>query len=363
MADVLTLDGAHGEGGGQIVRTALSLSAITLRPFRLVNVRMGRSNPGLLPQHLSAVRAAAAISGASVSGDRLGSTEFAFAPSHPPRAGSYVCDVAHVAEQGSAGSVTLVLQTVVVPLSLAEGASELIVRGGTHVEWSPPFDHFKTAYLLALRLMGLGVEAELKRWGWYPIGQGEAVCAIAGRPPGSEEGSGWPRPIQALERGALRRIEGHAVAAKLPARIPRRMADRAHAALVDLGVPIDIAARLVTAACPGAGIFLHSDYESWLATFSAYGRPGKPSEAVADEAVAALREHHASTAAIEVHLADQLLLPLSIAGGPSVFTTTRSTRHLVTNAWVIGEFGVADVAIERSDPCRVRVDPRPSPRE
>ncbi len=360
MAEGLTLDGSHGEGGGQILRTALSLSAITLRPFRLVNIRMGRRNPGLLPQHLAAVRAAAAISGASVSGDSLGSTELAFAPRYPPRAGSYVCDVAETAARGSAGSVTLILQTLVVPLSLAEGASELIVRGGTHVEWSPPFDDFKNAYLPALRLLGFGVEAELKHWGWYPVGKGEVVCAIAGRAPRGEEGNIWPRPIKALERGALRCVDGHAVAANLPVRIPQRMADRAHAALADLGVPIDIAARRVTAACPGTGIFLRSDYGSWVATFSAYGRQGKPSEAVAEEAVAPLREHHASMAAIEVHLADQLLLPLSIAGGPSVFTSARSTKHLVTNAWVIGEFGVADVTVEPSAGCRVRVDPRPS---
>ena len=109
--DVLTLDGSYGEGGGQILRTALSLSAVTMRPFCLTNIRLGRRNPGILPQHLSAVRAAATISGATVSGDRLGSTELCFTPSHPPKAGSYVFDVAETAERGSAGSVSLILQT------------------------------------------------------------------------------------------------------------------------------------------------------------------------------------------------------------------------------------------------------------
>lgn len=360
MTDILTLDGSHGEGGGQILRTALSLSAITTRPFRALNIRAGRRNPGLLPQHVSAVRAAAAICGASISGDDLGSTEVTFAPSRAPGAGSYVVDVAETTERGSAGSVTLILQTLAVPLALADGASALTVRGGTHVEWSPPFDDFADAYLPALRRMGFGVDAELKRWGWYPIGKGEAVCTIAGRPPRGEQGEVWPRPIQATERGTLRRIAGHAVAANLQVRIPQRMADRAHAALADLGVPVDIAARRVTAACPGAGIFLRSEYDSWVATFSAYGRQGKPSEAVADDAVAALREHHVCNAAIDIHLADQLLLPLSIAGSLSAFTTVRSTAHLVTNAWVIGEFGVADVAIEPSAVCRVRVEPRRS---
>jgi RNA 3'-terminal phosphate cyclase (ATP) len=130
---VLTLDGSHGEGGGQILRTALSLSAITARPFRLVNIRSGRPNPGLMPQHLSAVRAAATICGAAVSGDRIGSVELDFAPGHPPKLGSYFFDVAETAERGSAGSVTLILQTLAVPLALADGTSTLVLRGGTHV--------------------------------------------------------------------------------------------------------------------------------------------------------------------------------------------------------------------------------------
>ncbi len=358
MADILTLDGSHGEGGGQILRTALSLSLMTSRPFRLINIRVGRRTPGLMPQHLSAVRAAAGVSGASVSGDALGSTELTFAPTHEPCAGRYVIDVAEMTERGSAGSVTLVLQTVVVPLALAEGPSEVIVHGGTHVEWSPPFDHFTTTYLPALRRMGLQVDARLNRWGWYPIGKGEVVCSITGRSALGGNGRGSPRPIEALAPGVLRRVGGRAVAANLQAHIPQRMADRAHAALADLGVPIEVVAQRVSAACPGAGIFVHSDYEAWPAAFSAYGRLGKPSEAVADEVVAALREHHASGAAIELQLADQLLLPLSVAGGLSTFTTARSTRHLATNAWVIGEFEVADIVIEPSAVCRVHVEPR-----
>ena len=194
LADVLILDGSHGEGGGQILRTALSLSAMTARPFRLHNIRAGRRNPGLLPQHLSAVRAAAAISGATISGDRLGSTELSFAPSHSPSAGSYVFDVAQAAERGSAGSATLVLQTIVLPLALAEAASTVVVRGGTHVEWSPPFDDFAYAYFPALRMIGFCVDAELKRWGWYPVGGGEIVCTIAGRLHRDDQGAAWPYP-------------------------------------------------------------------------------------------------------------------------------------------------------------------------
>lgn len=132
--DILTLDGSHGEGGGQILRTALSLSAIAARAFRLVNIRVRRRNAGLMPQHLSAIRAAGAISGAALSGDHLGSTELEFAPAHLPRSGHYVFDVAETAQHGSAGSISLLLQTLLTPLALADGASTLILRGGTHVE-------------------------------------------------------------------------------------------------------------------------------------------------------------------------------------------------------------------------------------
>lgn len=356
MANILMIDGSHGEGGGQILRTALSLSVVAARAFRLKNIRSGRRNPGLLPQHLSAVRAAAAVSGAAVSGDQLGSTELTFEPGHPARNGDYVFDIAATAERGSAGSVTLILHTLLVPLAFAKGTSALVVRGGTHVEWSPPFDHLVNSYFPALRLMGFRVDAELNRWGWYPIGGGEVACRIAAG--ANRRDDFWPKALELVRRGSLRRIAGRAVAANLPSHIPQRMADGARASLRDLGVPVDIDARTVTAACPGAGIFLVAEYEELAASFSALGRPGKPSEAVADAAVAAFLEHHASAAAIELHLSDQLLLPLAFATGDSAFTVARPTGHLLTNAWTIGQFGVAEIAIEAGAPSRVRIEPR-----
>jgi RNA 3'-terminal phosphate cyclase (ATP) len=353
---VLTLDGSHGEGGGQILRTALSLSAVTTRPFHLINIRAGRRNPGLLPQHLSAIRAAAAISGAVVSGDRLASTDLSFAPSHPPQPGSYVIDVAETSGRGSAGSVTLILQTLLVPLALAGGASALVLRGGTHVEWSPPFDDLVNCYFPMLRRMGFRFDAELTRWGWYPVGQGEIVCGIAAGL--AERNSMHPKPVDLPARGSLLRIAGRAVAANLPAHIPQRMADRALSSLGTLDVPVHIQPLCVTAACAGAGIFLVAEYEQVAASFSAYGRLGRPSVAVADTAVAAFHEHHASEAAVELHLSDQLLLPLALATGTSNFTAPRPSGHLMTNAWTIGQFAIADISIEAGTPCRVRVAPR-----
>ncbi len=351
--DVLTLDGSYGEGGGQILRTALSLSTVTMRPFCLINIRRGRRNPGILPQHLSAVRAAATISGATVSGDRLGSTELCFTSSHPPKAGSYVFDVAETAERGSAGSVSLILQTLLVPLALSDRDSTLLLRGGTHVEWSPSYDDLANTYFPALRRIGFRIDAELRRWGWYPVGNGEICCEI-----GIDRAAARLNPIQALDRGSLRQVTGTATAANLPAHIPQRMADRARASLEGLGAPVNILPQRITAACPGAGIFLVAGYENMAASFSAYGRLGKRSETVADEAVAALRDHHTSIGAVELHLADQLLLPLSLSAGISTFTTPRPTSHLITNAWNIGRFAVANISVEQGTPCRVRIQPR-----
>ncbi|MGE5772118.1 MAG: RNA 3'-terminal phosphate cyclase [Hyphomicrobiales bacterium] len=353
--DVLTLDGSHGESSGQILRTALSLSIITARHIRLVNIRTGRPNPGLMAQHLSAVRAAAAISGAAISGDRLGSTDIIFEPSHSSKSGSYVFDVAEIAAQGSAGSTTLILQTLAIPLLLAAGSSTLVLRGGTHVEWSPPFDDLATSYFPLLRRIGYRVDAELTRWGWYPVGGGEVVCKIAGA---EATGNRWQlTPIEAITPGPLQRIVGRAVAANLPAHIPQRMAERARTSLAEFGMPVNIEPQLVTAACPGAGIYFLAAYANLPASFSAHGRVGKPSEVVADQAVAAFREHHASGAAVELHLADQLLLPLAFAAAPSIFTSARPTRHLLTNAWAIEQFEVARISIGQERPCRIRVEP------
>jgi RNA 3'-terminal phosphate cyclase (ATP) len=274
-----------------------------------------------------------------------------------------VYDVAETAGRGSAGSVNLILQTLLMPLALTPGTSRLVLRGGTHVEWSPPFDFLVDAYFPVLRRMGIRVDAELTRWGWYPVGGGEITCTIEGGPSASDRKADWPRALDASERGRLRRIGGRAVAANLPEHIPERMAARACAALGDLGAPVDIRPESVTAACAGAGIFLVADYESSAACFSAFGRRGKPAESVADEAVAALRAHHRSAAAIELHLADQLPLPLAFASGPSVFTVAQPTSHLTTNAWAVNQFGIAEIKIGAGTPCRVTVEPRRSRKE
>lgn len=341
MPDMLVIDGSYGEGGGQILRTALALAAITGRAIRIEKIRARRKNPGLAAQHLTSVRAAAEVCDARVSGDEPGSLTLAFLPGGPPQAGDYIFDVAEAREGGSAGAATLVLQTILLPLALAVGNSTVVIQGGTHVAWSPPFDYARDVWLPALVHMGVDAKLELVKWGWYPVGQGEIRAEISGLGTGRQ-----PSPVMLTERGALRRVSGRAVAANLPSHIPQRMADRARSLLTEAGVNARIEPLRVRAACAGAGIFLSAEYDGVGAGFNALGVKGKPSEAVAEEAVGALLAHCDSDAALDEHLADQLVLPLALAGDVSSFSTERVSRHLTTNAWVVEQFGLARVTVE-----------------
>ena len=180
MTDFLIIDGSHGEGGGQILRSTLSLSVITGRPVRIENIRANRKKPGLAAQHLTSVRAAAMLCDAEVKGAELGSQTLQFIPRKPVRAGDYFLDVAQAREGGSAGSVMLVLQTLLLPLALAEGDSTVILRGGTHVDMSPSYDYVHDVWLPTLARMGVRAELSLVRSGWFPVGRGEVRLRIAG---------------------------------------------------------------------------------------------------------------------------------------------------------------------------------------
>jgi RNA 3'-terminal phosphate cyclase (ATP) len=349
MADALVIDGSHGEGGGQILRTSLSLSAITGRPIRIEKIRAGRKKPGLAAQHLTGVRAAAAVCGARVSGDQLGSQTLTFRPGGPPQAGNYVFDVAEGREGGSAGAATLVLQTVLLPLAMASGDSSLLIRGGTFVAWSPPFDYVRDVWLPILGRMGVEATVEQVKWGWYPAGQGELWVTITGRGTGGRLSS-----LRLAERGPLRQVWGRAVAANLPSHIPQRMTDRALSLLEAEGIRARVDPLRVRSACAGAGIFLGAEYAAVRAGFSAPGAKGKPSEQVAEEAALALLAHRKSGAALDEHLADQVVLPMTLASGTSGYTVARVSRHLITNAWVVEQFGLAQVAIDGN---RVEIQP------
>jgi RNA 3'-terminal phosphate cyclase (ATP) len=211
--------------------------------------------------------------------------------------------------------------------------------------------------LPCLARSGISATARLIAWGWYPVGRGEIQAAVSGL--GSAT-LGIPKPLTLLERGPLKALHGRAVAANLPAQIAQRMADRARALLERADAPVTVAAERVRAACPGAGIFLAAEYAHIRCGFSALGRVGKAAETVAEEAVAAFAAHHESGAAFDRHLSDQMIAPLALASGASVFTTECATEHLATNAWVVERFGLARVIIDADDAGRCRVTVRPT---
>lgn len=348
---MLIIDGAYGEGGGQILRTALALAALLTRPVYIDHIRAGRKNPGLAAQHLTAVQAAAMICDAAVTGAKLGSTQLSFEPQCPPLAGLYEFDVAQARAGGSAGAATLVLQTVLLPLACAGQASTVTVKGGTHVAWSPPFHYFRDVYLPLLAGLGIEAAANLSAWGWYPAGGGAITLEIAG---------GWALSKQCLPdqgtgfdlgagRGSLKQISGAAVAADLPAHIAQRMCNRALNLLQQADFAATIEPQRVRSQSPGAGIFLLAEYEAGRAGFSALGRKGKPSEVVAEEAVEALLAFHCTGAVVDHYLADQLVLPLALAGYSSKVRVERLSRHTLTNIWVVEQFlgPVADVDHQR----------------
>lgn len=333
----LHIDGSHGEGGGQILRSALTLSAITGQPVRLTDIRANRSKPGLRPQHLTAVLAVAEISGAEVEGAELGSQALTFAPQHPPEAGRYAFAVADAAQGGSAGSVTLVLQTILLPLALAEGPSELTLMGGTTVPMSPPARYIEKVLLPTLFDMGLRASVDHRIWGFYPRGDGELGVTIRGG-----------AVLQGLARtdpGELQRVEGLAFAARLPSHIPQRMTNRARNNLADLGIDSHIVPQHVSSPGVGTGLFLCARYERAQAGFLSLGRRGLPSEEVAELACRDFVAHHQTHAVADPHLADQLVLPVALAAGRSEITVSRVTRHLLTNVWVAHQFGFDRVTV------------------
>ncbi len=345
---MLRIDGSHGEGGGQILRTALALSCVTGQPFTLYNIRKGRPKPGLQPQHRTCVRAAQAISGASVEGGDLGSTTLTFAPG-PVRPGEYRFDVAET--RGSAGSVTLVLQTLLLPLILAPAPSCLTILGGTHVPWSPPAHYLREVFLPLLARLSVSIALEIGRWGWYPQGGGEVAARI--------QPTTAIAPLNWEQGGGMKRIFGVSAAANLPRSIAERQRDRALAVLRAKGLEARIA--IEEAPSPGKGtlLFLAAERERGLGAFSALGAIGKRAESVAEEACAELLAYLATDAAVDPHLADQILPWLALATGPSRITTSRVTRHLLTNAWVIRWFLPVEIGIEGEEgaPGRIKIHP------
>lgn len=338
---MLTIDGSYGEGGGQVLRTSLALSAITGRAVRVEKIRAGRRNPGLRPQHLMGVRAAAKLCSAELQGARLNAQEVIFAPRSTPQAGTYTFDVLQVAKGGSAGAVSLILQTILLPLAQAQGTSRVTLRGGTHVAWSPPFDYIKRVYLPMLTQMGLRAKVNIKKWGWYPLGGGEITLTVEGQ----GRDARWTN-LDLCQRGTLLRIRGLSASSNLPKHIRIRQERAALQALRSNGLNARI--EVVDAPSKGLGtvVFLWAEFANTVAGFTSLGKRGKPAEHVAEEAALDLLAYVEGDASLDCHLADQLILPLALASGPSQFTTEAVTQHMLTNAWVVNQFLAGQVQIE-----------------
>jgi RNA 3'-terminal phosphate cyclase (ATP) len=335
---LITIDGSYGEGGGQVLRTSLSLAALLGEPVRIENIRAKRPKPGLQAQHLTGVLATAQICNAELKGAELGSQALTFAPQSPPQAGDYAFDVAEARKGGSAGSTSLVFQTLVLPLAFAEGDSHLTIRGGTHVAWSPPFHYLQHVYLPTLARMGIEATVEINQWGWYPIGGGEMKARVKGQ--GIRDGGAPPipyplSPITLVERGELKRLWGISALSNLPAHIAQRQKRQAERLLRERGFTPEI--EIVDAPSPGQGtvVFLVAEFENVVAGFTSYGARGKRAEKVAEEACRELIQYYDSHQALDKHLADQLILPMSLAAGQSGFTTCEVTQHLLTNVGVV----------------------------
>jgi RNA 3'-terminal phosphate cyclase (ATP) len=336
---MVVIDGSYGEGGGQVLRTALTLAALTGQSIRIEHIRAGRKKPGLRPQHLTAVRAAAAVCDAHLEGDELGSQALTFAPGGPPHPGDYAFDVSEAAQGGSAGAVGLVLQTVLLPLALARDRSQLMLRGGTHVPWAPPVPYLEHVFLSTLARMGVHAELDLVRWGFYPAGGGEVQIQIERR----EE------PLNSIlltERGEPQRVWGIAAVMNLPSHIPQRLAARARNVLAEAGLQAQVEPRRLHGAGPGAGIFLFAEYGHVVAGFTAYGRKGLPAEHVAEAACKELLDHHRAGQPADPYLADQLVLPMALAKGESQVVTSRVSHHLLTNIWVVRQFIAREISIK-----------------
>lgn len=331
---MMVIDGSHGEGGGQVLRSSLSLSALLGEPIRIENIRVKRPNPGLQAQHLTGVRALARVCRAKLDGAELGSPTLTFTPGSSPRSGEYSWDVAEAREGGSAGATSLVFQALLTPLLLAEGSSRLFLRGGTHVAWSPPFHYLKMVYLPTLSQMGYQAEVDIEQWGWYPIGGGLMTALITGM---SHPASGISG-LNLTDRGELKRLYGISALSNLPRHVADRQKRRADKVLRREGFDPEIEIIDAPSRGRGSALFLLAEFEHVRAGFTSLGRKGKPAEKVAEEACTGFLRYYESGAALDQHLADQLILPLALAEGSSSFTTCRITQHLLTNIWVVEQF-------------------------
>jgi RNA 3'-terminal phosphate cyclase (ATP) len=318
---MLTIDGSFGEGGGQILRSSLALSILTGRPFRIEKIRAGRGKPGLMRQHLTAVRAAAEVCSAEVAGDEIGSLCVNFTPGKV-RGGEYAFSI------GTAGSTTLVLQTVLLPLTLASEPSRITLEGGTHNPFAPPFDFLAKAYLPLIKRMGPTVSIQLDRPGFYPAGGGRIIVDI--------EPARKLEPVELMERGKLVSRRACAQLASLPHHIAERELRVIQRKLNWPGSCLEIR-EITNSHGPGNIVTIEVEYEHVTEVFTGFGEIGRPAEDVATHAVQQYQRYIKTAAPVGEYLTDQLILPLALAGG-GAFVSCGLSRHSETHLELVRQF-------------------------
>jgi RNA 3'-terminal phosphate cyclase (ATP) len=330
---MIEVDGSQGEGGGQVLRTSLSLAALAGFPLRIVNIRAGRKKPGLRKQHLTAVSATAEIVSAEVAGASLGSQELTFTP-QKPQGGEYVFDI------GTAGSTCLVFQTILWPLLFAQQESRVELIGGTHNPMAPSFDFLARTFLPLLSRMGAQVSLQLKKHGFYPKGGGRLIAEIS--------------PLRTLQPIALPAIAGdHApslqarvISSRLPEHVATRELRLATEAL-DLPAASAEVVKVKKSLSPANVFFLHAERGGICETITSFGERGLPAERVVEQALAEMKRYLSYPVRVGEYLADQLIIPLALAGGGS-FSTMPLSLHCQTNIALVQKLMSVSIATNKA---------------
>jgi RNA 3'-phosphate cyclase len=325
---MIEIDGSYGEGGGQILRTSVSLSALTLKPVRITKIRAGRPKPGLKRQHMAGIDLISQIVGAEVDGLEIGSTEITFRPSELG-SGDFRYDI------GTAGSISLVLQAVLPPAILSSEPVRFFLKGGTDVKWSPPIDYLREVFVPVANRLGANIEIQRKKRGHYPRGGGEVVVEVTP--------TSMFSPISLLDFGNLIAVSGISHCVRLPGHVADRQAKTVETDLSNRGIKFEEIERESYQKNndphlgPGSGIVLWAESETGIRIGAdSLGDRGKRAEVVGKEAVIQLLQELATGKAIDSHLCDMLIPYLALAEGTSQIGVTEITSHLVTNIWVAG---------------------------
>jgi RNA 3'-terminal phosphate cyclase (ATP)/RNA 3'-terminal phosphate cyclase (GTP) len=329
---MIRLDGAHLEGGGQIIRTAVGLSALTGRECKIKNIRAGRSNPGLRHQHLKSVEACGWICNAQIEGMHIGSEELTFIP------GELAFQDLEF-DIGTAGSITLLMQALLIPVSQAKSTVSIRLKGGTHVAWSPTMDYFNYIFCPYLKRIGISVESEVLRYGFYPKGGGEIHITISA--------SDHILPLNLIKRSGIPNISACSVATEnlSPARVAERQLEGAKEML---SIQKETASY-VSALSTGTALLLYAEFDNCILGASQLGRQGVPAEDIGSKTARDLHQLLSTPTTVDQHMADQLLPFLSMASGNSAILAPEITGHVRTNMWVIQQFLDVEFSIDQQE--------------